>query len=76
VKLEKGESQSVWQAKHTTQKEAMYHTQTAKGTTGTDLEWTTLSMPTEGICHEISIHLSYQSMSKGILYQRHPKRHS
>jgi hypothetical protein len=37
AKSEKGKSQSVRQAKHTTQKEAMHHTQIAEGTTGTDL---------------------------------------
>jgi hypothetical protein len=76
VKSGKGESQSVWQAKHSTQKEAMHHTQIGEGTTCPDVGWTTLSTLTEGIYHEILIHLSYQSMNEGILYPRHPKWHS
>jgi hypothetical protein len=59
VKSGKGKSQSLWQAKHSTQKEAMHHTQTAEGTTCPDLGWTTLSTLIEGIYHEILIHLSY-----------------
>jgi hypothetical protein len=85
VKSEKDESQFVRQAKHTMQKEAMHHTQIEEGspckkqieedTIGTDLEWTTSSMLTKGICHETSTHISYQSMSQGTLYQRHLKQH-
>jgi hypothetical protein len=71
----KGESQSAQQTKHSMQKEATHHTQTAEDTIGMDLEWTTSSTLIGGICHEISIHLSYQSMNKGILYQRHQKWH-
>jgi hypothetical protein len=59
VKSEKGESQSVRQAKHTMQKEAMHHTQILEDTTDTDLGWTTSSTPTEGICHETLTHISY-----------------
>jgi hypothetical protein len=73
AKSGKGESQSVGQAKHTMQKEAMHHTQIAEGTTDMDLGWTTSSMLTEGIYHETLTHLSYQSMSERTLYQRHPK---
>jgi hypothetical protein len=71
----------VQKAKHTMQKEAMHHTQIEEGspckkqieegTIGTDLGWTTSSMPIEGSCQKTSIHLSYQSMSEGTLYQRH-----
>jgi hypothetical protein len=75
VKSGKGESQSVWQAKHTMQKEAMHHTQIAEGTTDMDLGCMTSSTPTEGIYHKTSTHLSYQSMSKGTLYQRHLNQH-
>jgi hypothetical protein len=38
AKSGKGESQSVWQAKHSMQKEATHHTQTAEGTTSTEME--------------------------------------
>jgi hypothetical protein len=39
AKSEKGESQSAWQAKHSTQKEATHHTKTTEGTIGMDLGW-------------------------------------
>jgi hypothetical protein len=65
VKSEKDESQLVRQAKHTMQKEAMHHTQIEEGspckkqieedTIGTDLGWTTLSMPIdEGLTRQMS----------------------
>jgi predicted ATP-binding protein involved in virulence len=47
-----------------------------EGTTGTDREWRILSIQIEEISLGTLNHISYQSMSKATLCQRHPKQHS
>jgi hypothetical protein len=75
VKCGKGGTQQLQQAQPFAQSAAMCHIRIAKGTTDTDQELKTLSPQKGETSLETSTHLSYRSMSKAILYQKHPKQH-
>jgi hypothetical protein len=75
VKYEKGGTQQLKQAQLFPQNIATHHIRTAEGTAGTDQELKTSSTQIGETSLETSTHLSYLSMSKAILYQKHPKQH-
>jgi hypothetical protein len=74
VKYGKGGTQQLQQAQPFAQSAATRHIRIAKGTTGTDQELKTSSTQKGETSLETLTHLSYRSMSKQILYQKHPKQ--
>jgi hypothetical protein len=74
VKYEEGGTQQSKQAQLFAQSVAMRHIRIAEGTAGMDQELKTSSTQIGETSLETSTHLSYRSMSKAILYQRHPKQ--
>jgi hypothetical protein len=62
------------QAQLFVQSAATRHIRTAEGTIGTDQELKTSSTHIDETSLETSTRLSYRSMSKTILYQKHPKQ--
>jgi hypothetical protein len=74
VKYRKGGTQQLQQAHPFAQSATTHHIQIAKGTTGTDQELKTSSTQIGETSLETSTLLSYRSMSKAILYQKHPKQ--
>jgi hypothetical protein len=74
VKYRKGGTQQLKQAQLLTQSAATRHIRIAEGTAGTDQELKTLSTQIGETSLETLSHLSCRSMSKVILYQKHPKQ--
>jgi hypothetical protein len=74
VKYGKGGTQQLQQAQPFAQSAATRHIQISKGTTDTDQELKTLSSQKGETSLETSTHLSYRSMSKAILFQKHLKQ--
>jgi hypothetical protein len=74
VKYGNGGTQQLKQAQLFVQSAATRHIQIAEGTAGTDQELKTSSTQIVKTSLETSTHLSYLSMSKVILYQKHPKQ--
>jgi hypothetical protein len=74
VKYGKGGTQQLQQAQPFAQSATTHHIRIAKGTTGTDQELKTSSTQTGKTYPETLTHLSYRSMRKAILYQKHPKQ--
>jgi hypothetical protein len=74
VKYGKGRTQQLQQAQLFAQSAAMRHIRIAEATTGTDQELKTSSTQIDETSPKTSTHLSYRSMSKAILYQKHPKQ--
>jgi hypothetical protein len=70
VKYGKGGTQQLKQA----QSAATCHIRIAEGTAGMDQELKTSNTQIGKTSPETSTHLSYRSMSKEILYQKHPKQ--
>jgi hypothetical protein len=74
VKYRKGRTQQLRQAQLFTQHAATHHIRTTEATIGMDQELKISSTQIGETSLETSIHLSYRSMSKAILYQKHRKQ--
>jgi hypothetical protein len=75
VKYGEGGTQQSKQAQLFAQSAATRHIRTTEGTIGTDQELKTSSTQIGETSLETLTYPSYQSMSKAILYQRHPRQH-
>jgi hypothetical protein len=67
-------TQQLQQAQLFTQHAATHHIRTSEGSAGTGQELKTSSTQIGETSLETLNHLSYRSMSKAILYQKHPKQ--
>jgi hypothetical protein len=74
VKYRKGRTQQLLEAQLFRQRAATHHIRTTEGTAGMDQELKISSTQIGETSLETSTHLSYRSMSKAILYQKHPKQ--
>jgi hypothetical protein len=74
VKYRKGRTHQLQQAQLFMKHTATHRIRTAEGTAGTDQELKTSSTRIGETSPETSTHPSYRSMSKAILYQKHPKQ--
>jgi hypothetical protein len=74
VKYGKGRTQQLQQAQLFAQSAATRHIRIAEATIGTDQELKTSSTQIDETSPKTSTHISYRSMSKAILYQKHPNQ--
>jgi hypothetical protein len=74
VKYRKGRTQQLQEAQLFMQHAATHHIRTVEGTASTDQELKILSTQIGETFLKTLTHLSYRSMSKAILYQKHPKQ--
>jgi hypothetical protein len=75
LKYRREKTQPLQQATMLAEHVATHHTQTAKDIAGMDQGMRTSNTQIGKVSPKTSTRLSYQSKSKGTLYQRHPKQH-
>jgi hypothetical protein len=74
LKYRREKTQPLQQAMLLAEHVATHHTQMAKDIIGTDQGTRTSNIQIGKVSPKTSTRLSYQSTSKGTLYQRHPKQ--